>query len=202
MFAHLQDCPDCANRVDAWRRSIRKLESLSLMERKRGAGKRTKAFTPGDIGIKWGLAASILIFIGFAIGRFSMPSEQALEAKVTRQVRENVRQQLRSDLLAALGQDAGAQDAFQKQLHADLASAAPGKASEMWKQDVLNTVQAQRDQDQQQLLALINHLRDLQVADSLALRQDLETAVLTADRDLRQNSSRINQLASTISTER
>lgn len=143
------------------------------MERKEAAAQRAKLFWVGGFGLKWGLAAGILIFIGFAIGRFSMPNEQALEAKVAARVR------------ADLGKN--------------FAKTAAGAA---WKQEVLDTVQAQRDQDQQQLVGLINHLRDLQVADSLALRQDLETAVLAADRDLRQNNSRINQLANSISATR
>jgi anti-sigma factor RsiW len=202
LFGHLQTCPDCADRVDAWRRSIGKLQGLSVMERKEAAAQRKRAFQFGA-GLKWGLAASILIFIGFVVGRFSMPNEQALEAKVAARVREDARQQLRTDLMAALGPEAVTQDSFQKQLRADLEKTSLGTAGgASWKQEVLDTVQAQRDQDQQQLLGLINHLRDLQVADSLALRQDLETAVLTADRDLRQNNSRINQLASTISATR
>jgi hypothetical protein len=47
---------------------------------------------------------------------------------------------------------------------------------------------------------LIMDVRDRQISDTLALRQDLETAVSAADNDLLQDSRRISQLADTMLT--
>ena len=65
-------------------------------------------------------------------------------------------------------------------------------------EDAMRTVQKQRDEDQLRLVASIARVRDQQAADYLALRQDLETVVTTADSDLRQNSQRISQLANSL----
>jgi hypothetical protein len=61
-------------------------------------------------------------------------------------------------------------------------------------------MQQQRREDQQGMLTLIKDVRDQQMSDCLALRRDLETAVATADSDLRQDSRRISQLADTLLT--
>jgi hypothetical protein len=64
--------------------------------------------------------------------------------------------------------------------------------------DMIQVEQQQRQQDRQGLLALIKNLRDQQVSDTLALRRDLETAVSTADSDLRQDQRRISELADSL----
>jgi hypothetical protein len=64
----------------------------------------------------------------------------------------------------------------------------------------MQVVQRQRQQDHEGVLALINDVREQQITDCLALRQDLETAVSSADNDLKQDSRRISQLANTFLT--
>jgi hypothetical protein len=119
---------------------------------------------------------------------------------VAAEVREELRQEMRADLLAAFGPEEEARPGFQKQLRlgvegalARTAMAAP--ENPRWLQDVVQTVQQQREEDHQRLVAFITRMRNQQAAEYLALRQDLETAVSAADSDLRQNSRRITQLA-------
>ncbi len=57
----------------------------------------------------------------------------------------------------------------------------------------------QRKTDERRMIALVNNVRDQNLRDCLALRQDLETAVSVADTDLRANNRRINEIAVAVS---
>ncbi len=57
----------------------------------------------------------------------------------------------------------------------------------------------QRKTDERRMIALVNNVRDQNIRDCIALRQDLETAVSVADNDLRVNNRRINEIAVAVS---
>jgi hypothetical protein len=57
---------------------------------------------------------------------------------------------------------------------------------------------AHLQQNQDRLLTMLKSIQAQHVADYISLRQDLETAVSVADKDLRQSNLRINQLAHTV----
>jgi adenylyl- and sulfurtransferase ThiI len=103
-------------------------------------------------------------------------------------------------LLAALDPGQEVKAGFQKQLRLNLESALAKTAAQNARQyrDLMQVAQQQRQQDQKRLLTLILDVHDQHIADTLALRRDLETAVSTADSDLRQDSRRISQLADTM----
>jgi hypothetical protein len=143
-----------------------------------------------------------VLFVGFVFGRLSAMRTNALAQSVAAQVHDELRRELSADLLAALDPEREAKDEFQKKLRLQVESALAKTAAQNARQyrDLMQVAQQQRQQDQQRLLTLIMEFRDQQISDTLALRRDLETAVSTADSDLRQNSRRISQLAGTLST--
>jgi hypothetical protein len=202
---HLECCPECAAELEGWRRSVEKLERWSFPPRSqlRASGQAESAWA-GPL-VKWGLAAALALFLGFAAGRLSSPGVGPWKKAIAAEVREELRQEMRADLLAAFGPEQGAGQGFQRQLRLDVEAAVARAAKSATEnprllQEVVQTVQQQREEDQRRLVAFIRRVRDQQAADYLALRQDLETAVSAADSDLRQNSRRISQLADTLLT--
>jgi len=199
LLEHLEQCPMCAAEVAGWKRSVQRLKRMPFPASSQTCLDRHRDPLWGAAFLKWGLAAAIVLFVGFAFGRLSAMHTHALEQTVAAQVREELRRDLRADLMTALDPEREAEDGFQKQLRLNLQSTL-AKTSARQYRDLMQAVQQQRQQDQEGLLALVKNVREQQITDCLALRQDLETAVSTADSDLRQNSRRISQLANTFLT--
>jgi hypothetical protein len=199
---HLKQCPMCAAEIAGWQRSAQKLQRMPFPEAEQSrAGIRRQSLPVSSLA-KWGLAAAIVLFVGIAIGRSSALRSGPQAQAVAAQVRQELRQQLQEDLLAAVDPAREAKDGFQKQLRANVEAALAHAATQNTGayHDIMQAVQHQRQQDQQRFVALINDVREQQLSYCLALRQDLETAVSAADSDLRQNSRRISELAYTLST--
>jgi len=197
---HLEQCPMCATEIAGWKRSAQKLRQLpfpaarQIEPHRRGEMLRASSF------IKWGLAAAIVLSAGFGFGRQSVLRGDSLRQSVATQVREDLRRELRADLLAALVAGAEVKDDFQQQLRLKVQNTQMKLTNQNVRlcRQMIQMDQQQRQQDQQRMLALINDLHDQQVSDTLALRRDLETAVSTADNDLRQDNRRISELANTL----
>jgi hypothetical protein len=198
--AHLQQCPMCATEIAGWKRSVQKLRRLpvpaarQMRARGRVQAPRWAAF------VKWGLAAAIVLGVGFGFGRLSVLRAASFQQSVATHVREDLKRELQADLLAALDADGAAKDDFQHQLRVAVQTAQAKSATQDSRlcRELIQLEHQQRLQDKQRLLSFITAVHDQQVADTLALRQDLETAVSTADSDLRQDSRRINELATTL----
>jgi DNA-directed RNA polymerase specialized sigma24 family protein len=90
---------------------------------------------------------------------------------VIAQVREELRHDLRADLMTALDPEREVEDGSQRQLRliiqSDLA-----KANAHQYRNLMEVVQQQRQQDHEGVLALIKDVREQQITDCLALRQD------------------------------
>ena len=194
---HLEQCPICASEVAGWKRSAQKLKRMPFPASSRIRRDRNPDPRWVSTYLKWGIAAAIVLFVGFAFGRLSATRTHVLEQTVAAQVREELMGEFRADLLSALDPDQEARDGFQKQLRLRVQNAL-SRANASMSRDLMQVVQQQRQQDQQRVLMLVKDVREQQISDCLALRRDLETAVSTADSDLQQDSRRINQLANTV----
>jgi hypothetical protein len=204
LLKHLEQCPMCAVEVAGWKRSVQKLRRMPFpaagqvrVDRRREA--------PWVLPlVKWGLAAAIVLLAGFAFGRLSALRAGSLERRVAAQVQESLRREIRADLLAALDPEREINDGFQKELRQNVESALAKTTNQNARlcRELAQVEQQQRQEEEKRLLALIKDLREQQVSDYLALRRDLETAVATADSDLRQDSRRISQLADAFLTVR
>jgi Putative zinc-finger len=199
LLEHLEKCPMCAAEVAGWKRSMQKLKRMPFPASSRLRRDRRPDPFWASAFVKWGLAAAIVLFVGFAFGRLSVMHTHALEQTVAAQVREELRRDLRADLMTALDPEREVKDGFQKQLRLIVQSDMARANSHQYR-DLMLVVQRQRQQDHEGVLALINDVREQQITDCLALRQDLETAVSSADNDLKQDSRRISQLANTFLT--
>jgi hypothetical protein len=198
--AHLQQCPMCATEIAGWQRSVQKLRRLPLpAARQMRGGPRIQAPRLAAF-VKWGLAAAIVLGVGFGFGRLSVLRAASFQQSVAAHVREDLKRELQADLLAALDADGEAKDDFQHQLRVVVQTAQAKSTTQNARlcRELIQVERQQRQQDRLRLQSFITAVHDQQVSDTLALRQDLETAVSTADSDLRQDSRRISELANTV----
>jgi hypothetical protein len=171
---HLKACPQCAAEMAARRRSIQTLQRLAW-PRQRHAPRNWVA-----PAVKWGLAAAIVLGLGFGLGRLSAPNAGEIKTEVATQVRDELRQEVRSDLLAAFAPDAQtAKDSFRRQLALEI-----GEASAKG-----------RNEERQALSEFLSGLRQEQMAAFLSFRKDLETLASTADDRLQQTRWQMAQMA-------
>lgn len=191
LMEHLDICPQCAAEVAGWQRTIQKLQNCEWPKSERVR----PAFS--GLSFKWAAAAVLILGIGFGFGRFSPAS--------TARLKQQVRDELKTDLLAALAtSDSEASDSFRQQFRREFSAALNHTLDQSTRQkqrtvqELLRAVEMRQDENQRMLLTLVNRVRQQHEADYLSLRRDLETAASVADNDLQQNQQRLSQLAATL----
>lgn len=85
MESHLEDCTECRDEIQSWRRSLDRLDSWKLQP----VAKRRTNFAPLA---KWAAAAAIVLLVGFAFGRMTAAHVDA--EKVRAAVERDLRGQL------------------------------------------------------------------------------------------------------------
>ena len=199
--AHLKQCPQCTAEMLAWRQTIQKLRRLPSPHCVSGYQSAASSMRWRLPVLRWGVAFLAVALTSFVFGRLSSPNLAELKESVAKQVKADVRETIKTDLLASFGSEMHQKTSFQKDLgEAILRSSANQATAKAYVQELFSFLQKQRDQDQRAILDMIQGVRDLHVTDTLALRQDLETAVSVADRDLRQNKNQIDHLTQTVLT--
>jgi hypothetical protein len=174
LAAHLKSCPDCAAEIAGWQRSIQKLQRLEWPRQRHAVGSQ---FWPM---LKWGIAAAIVVGIGFTLGRASAPKAGEIKAEVMAQVRGELRHEMNSDLLAALaGDPQSVTDTFQRQIA----------------QELRQVSVKEREEDRRALAGILNQLQQKETTDYLSLRKDLENLASTADDRLQQTRWQLSQMA-------
>src|SRR5207245_2944439 len=96
---------------------------------------------PGVV-LKWAAAAAILILgIGFGLGRLSEPSAAQLRQSIASEVKKQVQNELKTDLLAAFAaHDPAGTDGFQQQLRRELISTLSSNQTSSQKQLLLQEI--------------------------------------------------------------
>src|SRR5213593_4274584 len=59
---HLAECAECRAQVDAWRRTLKRLNAWKVPARRRGVSVVVPV-------LKWAMAAAIILGLGFGLGR-------------------------------------------------------------------------------------------------------------------------------------
>jgi hypothetical protein len=85
---HVAECAECAAQVQSFRRTIKRLEHFEWPAR---SPRRTAIYSPV---FKLAMAASIVLCIGFAFGRFTGPNAAEIQARVKADITRDVQQQL------------------------------------------------------------------------------------------------------------
>jgi hypothetical protein len=105
MEDHLQLCPQCAAELAGWRRSVKRLRHYEWPQ-----GQPAIRSAWSAMALKWAAVAALVLGLGFGLGRASAPSPAALKESIVSEVRQQLRQTLRADLLQAIQQS---QDRYQ-----------------------------------------------------------------------------------------
>jgi len=179
--AHLESCAECAREVNAWRRTMGRLDAWTLPK-----VPRAKGFSLQPVG--WAAAAAIMIG-AFVAGRFTAPAVDA--------------QQLRADLKAELS--AEIQEGFARvssdstkalaNLEYRLASATARSSKEM-AEEFVEQINNLREGDREATQALFAKLEKQYTTDFVLLRRDLETLASTTDEEIESARLKLYQLAS------
>jgi hypothetical protein len=175
---HLGECADCRNQVDTWRRTLKRLDAWQIPTKRRRA-----AFA--QPGVRWAIAAAIVLGLGFGLGRFSsersatksrMELEASLRSMVAAQVRDHVQNAV-SGLEVRLAESRR-------------------QESERLALEFASLIKTQNEVDNAITQAVFDKLRDRFDGYYLALRKDLETVAVAADEQLQDTQLKLVELAS------
>ena len=189
---HIENCAQCAAELAGWKKTVRDLERFDWPH----TGKTESIWCSEKWKWAAAVAAMVLLWLGFAFGRLTVSSQS--REKVVAEIRREVGDQLRADLLAAATSDNQQPlTPFQAKMRAKfevLASLSNGEKLGAL-EDFARSLQQKQDADQKSLLALLAQSQQQHEADYISLRRDLETVAATADTDLKQNRQRLSELA-------
>jgi hypothetical protein len=199
---HLSQCAECRREVEAWQRTIQRLETLSSPLQ---SGRAHRSIRSARFVLKWGMAAVFLLCAGFVGGRLSTFNSESFQKTVAAGVSDRLHRELRSEMLAAFDlQNKPVPAGFSRELREKVQMILAARADELRGenrnalQELAQTIGTERAEDRQNLLSVIETAQNQDLARYLGLRKDLETVVSVADSDLKQNSLQITQLAESV----
>jgi hypothetical protein len=193
---HLAACGECRARVEAWGRTLKRLDGWQLPSRHRGGA----FFQPA---LKWGAAAAIILGIGVGFGRFAFPSTDAqamarLEASVKHSVAADIQEQVRNGVAAELERALAARQLASMTALTDLEARIDATRKTDAAQlgaEFESVLETQQEEDRTVTRALLSKLQEDHDRDFLSLRKDIETVALVADEQLQDTHSKLLQLA-------
>jgi hypothetical protein len=194
--------------VDGWEEAREGLAQWKLVSATSGASLRLQA-----PGLKWALAALLIIGIGIGVGRASAPRPDleaiqaavaaSLRSSLVAEVRQQVETEIRADWQAALAGEPGAVNtAFRQDLRSALdqwaAKASDSVQSENQRRfaDFVDTYRANRQQERRAMLALVNRAEQKHQAEILDMRRAVETVAVVAADKFQRTETELDELAS------
>jgi hypothetical protein len=179
--AHLASCAECAQEVNAWRRTMGRLDAWKLPKTP-----RAKSFSLQPV--TWAAAAAIMIG-AFMVGRFSAPQVdgQKLRAELKSELSAEIQEgfaRVSSDSTKALAN-----------LEFRLASATVQNSKEM-AEEFVAIINGLRKEDREATEALFAKLEKQYTTDFVLLRRDLETLASTTDEEIESARLKLYQIAS------
>jgi hypothetical protein len=184
---HLAQCPECAELVAGWRRSLERLGRWRLAR----PLDRTPAYAFPVL--KWAAVGALMLGLGIFIGRAGPRPElqvAALRTQMEASVRSSIAEELQLAMLEMQARNAKALAATE----AGLIKAAALEKERVWTA-LLEVINDARDEDRQLTRDLLQDLQDQYRTEFVSLRQDLETLASTTDEEMRQARWKLIQLA-------
>lgn len=201
MRAHIESCTQCTALLAGWKLTVQDLERYEGPSIEEARPLRPAA------ELKWAAVAAVVVLgLGFILGRLTAVNPARLKQSILAQTTQEVREQLRADVLAASRTDGQqSNDIFVTDMRDALNNLAARHNAESDKrlqalEAVIKAIQERQEASQKQFVSLLQQIQQQHQADYVSLRRDLETAVSTADMDLRQNRRQLSQLAATLVT--
>jgi predicted nucleic acid-binding Zn ribbon protein len=179
LAAHLAVCPECKTRVGDWRAARKNLDAWQLPARPAQARRQRPL-------LRWAAAATLMIGIGFGMGRFASPAT-ANAGRIRAAIEPEIRQQLRQEFTQLLREE------LDKAAAETLA--ASGEQTKHWVEHYAQALEAKRTEDRQAVNAALNKLESQRLADFVSLKKDVDTVAVWTDAGLRRARQELFQLA-------
>ena len=179
--AHLESCVECAQEVNAWRRTMGRLDAWKLPK-----APRAKSFSLPRV--TWAAAAAIMIG-AFMMGRFSAPQFDA------QQLRAALKSELSAEIQEGFARVSSDSSKALANLEFRLVSATAQNSEEMAEKFV-EIINGLRKDDREATEALFAKLEKQYTTDFVLLRRDLETLASTTDEEIESARLKLYQLAS------
>jgi putative zinc finger protein len=169
LSAHLSSCEDCRQQVEAWQRSLRRLDAWKLPR----VSKPAVRFAPA---LKWAAAAALVLLLGFSVGRLTAakPDVQKLRAAIEPQMRQTLRQEFAQMLRDEVARSATATLAASTQ-QTDQAFSVLAKA-----------VEEGRAEDNRAFFGALDKVQSKSFAHYMSLKKDLDTVAVNTEHQLVQ----------------
>ncbi len=199
--SHLRSCSRCQAAVTKWQ------ATMSILSAPAQAKVRPmpRMYTQPASFLKWGAAAMLILGAGLGLGRATRAQQDldVLQARIVPTLREQLQQEMRSDLAAALSPDgSSATNAFRRELRGSVEIwAAQQNAAQMQETRQLlsglaESVSNERSEDREATVVLIKQLEQKTLAAYSRLKQNLETVAVVADNRFQRNEDQLGQLIS------
>ncbi len=189
---HLAECAECRAQVDAWRRTLKRLDAWQVPSRRRGVSVAAPV-------LKWAIAAAIVLGVGFGLGRVVPASDAKTAARLEASLRTSLASQIQEQVRNGLATELQRHIIDVRQDSSNAVARLELRLAEARKVDVAQfaaLLEEQQDVDQAVTEAVLAKLQDDHEKDYLTLRKDLETVALVADARLTDTQLKLSQLTS------
>ncbi len=202
--AHLAGCGLCREKMNQWNQARSSLDQWRLEF-------PTQRIRPGFAQFsRWAAAAAILVLMGYAIGRFSVPAsnwdavragiEKSLRRELANDFKKEVQQQIQHELgaLLAAAQNPGVGSPLGEQLRnvIDVSLQAASAEQEANTREWLGAQEAKRIETAELYAEALRRLAAKQAADFARVHKELETVAVLTETGLKRNQEQMVELAS------
>lgn len=194
---HLKGCPECAEELHGWRKSLHRLDAWPTPRQKR---RGMPALKPA---LNLAAAALLVLGLGVGLGRWfsgtsgAGMSRAALENSLKASLLPELRRQMQQDLgvewqarFQQLQQETSNNLARVKNEAVEAANTDTAHALQEW--IALN--RSEREDDQESLVNYLETMRKQHESDFVSLRKDLETVATTTDDRIRAAQLKLLEL--------
>ena len=178
--AHLHVCPECHATVDAWRGTMKAMDEWALPVRR----PQFRRILPI---VKWGIAAMLVLGLGYGFGRSS-----TLASADMKTLRAELESSLRSSLEPVIREKL--REEFKEDQNVMLAAASVEAQREL--ATFIEAYKTAREEDRQVILAAMQQMKQRHRADYAYLRKDLETVAVLAENKIESTQEQLGQLVS------
>ena len=190
---HLKGCPACREKAVELQGTTRTLDTWKVeVPAKHAFAARWQP------GLKWAVAAALLVTTAFAAGRISEPKVdvEALQAQISKPIEEKVQRDLLASEQARLAAHEKEMAELNLRLQAVAAKAAEANAAarEHLEQLALNLA-ALREEDKKALASALQTYEAQRISDLQRFREDLEKVALYSEQSYRTAQRQLVQLA-------
>jgi hypothetical protein len=177
MKAHLEECPECRDRLSQLQTSKGRLDAWKLP--------KLSTHRSWALKLSWAMTGLVLVCAGFAAGRFSGTGTDP--AQLQARIEAGVQTKLAKELKPLVAEEV-------KQASEETLLTA-GHQTERLIAAFVTTLQAQRNEDRRAIEAAFQRLESQRVTDLASLKQELDTLAVNTDLGLRHTRAGLVELA-------